>query len=303
MLQQHEEECWASEKKMDILELTWEMEAGVTGDDNDPDNPLSRALGRLFADGQPFIRLMQCFCADRRQHADRPTMRWLGVFILSAGGRVIFFPGFRSTKRHVEGFRGRDQMWNEGFDFDHISLEKGFRRWHITSRGSKRQRGGPRTTELGEQRFLWCGLSVSTLDELRVVKRRTKVIGHMPESDARRRYNVFVNAREHARFQVLEWHPQVWEKGLKGLWHFGLVIAPPRSPTYLGGTLGFPEGSPFLAEPLPVGQFQLPVRHHRLELSPEIGLQITTVLVPGSLMVPVTLTAPQEPNKPLQTDA
>ena len=286
---------------MDILELTWEMEAGVTGDDDDPDNPLSRAVGRLFADGQPFIRLIQCFCADRREHADRPTVRWFGVFILSAGGRVIFFPGFQSTKLYVEGFRDRHQLWKQGFAFDHISLERGFRRWHITSRGSKRHLRGPRTTELGEQRFLWCGLTVSTLDQLRVVKRRTKVIGYSPESDMRRRYNVFVGARAQARFQVLEWHPRVWEQGVNGLWHFGLVIAPPTSSTYLGGTLGFPEGSPFLVEPLPEGQVQLPVRHHRLELSPEIGLQITTVLVPGSLRVPVTLTAPQEPNKPLQS--
>ena len=29
---------------MDILKLTWEMEGGVEGEDDDPNNPLSRAL-------------------------------------------------------------------------------------------------------------------------------------------------------------------------------------------------------------------------------------------------------------------
>ncbi|MFQ5686855.1 MAG: hypothetical protein ACE5GV_09365 [Candidatus Scalindua sp.] len=234
---------------MDILKLTWEMEGGVDGEDGDPNNPLSRALGKLFSDGQPFIRLMQCFCADRRQQANHSILRWLGVFILSAGGRIIFFPGFRSAKQYVEGFRGKAQMWKEGFEFDHISLEKGFRRWHITSRGSKLQLGGPKTTELSQQRFLWCGLSVSSLDELRIVRHRTKVIGRVPESDAKRRYEVFLKSRERAKFQLLEWHNHVWEKGLDGFWHFGLIISPPQSSTYTGGTLGFPEGSPFLAAP------------------------------------------------------
>jgi hypothetical protein len=277
---------------MDILKLTWEMEGGIEGEDDDPNNPLSRALGRLFSDGQPFIRLIQCFCADRRQQADHPTLRWLGIFILSAGGRIVFFPGFRSIKQYVEGFRGKAQMWKEGFEFDHISLEKDFRRWHITSRGSKRQLGGPKTTELGQQRFLWCGFSVSSLDELRIVRHKTKVIGHVPESDAKRRYEVFLKSREMAKFQLLEWHNHVWEQGLDGFWHFGLIISPPQSSTYTGCTLGFPEGSQCLAAPLPKGPVQMPVRHHRLELSTEIGLQITTAVVPGGLRVPVSLTAP-----------
>ena len=61
---------------------------------------------------------------------------------------------------------------------------------------------------------------------------------------------------------------------------------------YTDGSLGFPEGSSFLAAPLPEDRIQMPVRHHRLEFSADIGLQITTAIVPGVLRVPVTLTAP-----------
>jgi len=275
---------------MDTLEVTWKMEGGVEGNDNDPNNPLSRALWKLFSDGQPYIRLMQCFCVDRRQQTNHPILRWFGVFILSAGGRIIFFPGFRSAMQNVEGFRGKDQMWKEDFEFDHISLENDFRRWHITSRGSKHQLGGPKTIELKKQRFLWCGLSVSSLDELRVVRSNTKVIGQVPESDAKRRYEVFLKSRERITFQLLEWHSHVWEKKLNGFWHFGLIISPPQSSTYTGDKLGLPEGSPSLVSPLPGELVQMPVRHHRLELSTEVGLQITTTIVPGGLRGPVSLT-------------
>lgn len=277
---------------MTTIKLSWEMSDGAIGVDADPDNPLSRALNRLFADGQPFTRLVQCFCADRRQHPHYPVLRWFGIFVLSAGGRIIFFPGFRSAKTHVEYVRGRDQMWNKAFSFDHISLEQNLRRWHITNRGSKRQLGGPTTTELGEQRFLWFGLSVNTLDEFRIVKRSTEIVGHIPESDLKRRIDVFKKAREDARFQILEWHPQAWEEDRRTFLHLGVLVVPPQSPLYQGGELGFPENSPFLAEPLPKGLIQLPVRHHQLELSAKIGLQITTVRLPGTLKLPVTLTAP-----------
>jgi hypothetical protein len=125
-----------------------------------------------------------------------------------------------------------------------------------------------------------------------VVRRKTTVIANVPKSDAKRRYEVFSKSREKAKFQLLEWHNQVWEDGPDGFWHFGLIISPPQSSMYTGGMLGFPEGSPFLGAPLPEGRMQMPARLHRLEFSTDIGLQITTAIVPGVLTAPVTLTAP-----------
>jgi len=62
---------------MDTLEITWEMEGGVGGEDNDPGGPLSRALASLLSDRQPFVGLTQCFFADGRQQANAPILRWL----------------------------------------------------------------------------------------------------------------------------------------------------------------------------------------------------------------------------------
>lgn len=279
---------------MDILKLTWKMEGAVDGEDADPTNPLSMAVGKLFREGQPFLRLMQCFCADQRRGPATPILRWFGVFVLSAGGRIVFFPGFQSPRQHVSGFRETAQMWKEEFDFDHISLERDHRRWHITSRGSKRHLGGPTTSDLGNNQFLWLGLSVASLDELRLVKSETKVVTEVAPSDTKRRIEVFSKAREGARFQILQWEKEVWQAGAGGFWHFGLIVGPSSSPSYMGSNLGFPIGSPFLAAPIQFGTGPMPVRHHTLDLSAETTLQIVTAYVPGVLKEGVVLTAPSD---------
>jgi hypothetical protein len=276
------------------VNLSWTMPHGAEGQDDAADNPLARALERLFSSGRSFKRLTLCFCADRRKTEKDPILRWLGVFILSEAGRIIFFPGFRQTKQYVRGFRGKPRMWHEKFDFDHVSLEKDWRRWHITTRGSKRQRGGPLTTPLGQDRYFWFGLSLSNLDELRVVKQSTNVIGDMPPSDARRRVDVLKQARENAEFPILDWHEQVWVRPLERLWHIGIIVKQPESSLYTGSMLGLPEGSPFLRSPLPLGEVQLPLRRHQVKLAESVGLQITTTVIQGAMTVPVALTGPSE---------
>jgi len=274
------------------------MESGTEGEDKDLGNPLARALRKLFEDGQPFTRLIQCFCVDHRKEINNPMLRWLGVFVLSAGGRILFFPGFQSSNQYVEGFHKHAQMWKKNFNLDHLSLEKDLRRWHITSSELKGHLGGPLTAELGPNQYLWCGLSINSLDELRIVKRETSVTAQVPESDARRRFEVFRKSRENAKFQILDWHDHIWEKDLNNdvFWHFSFVVSSSQSPIYTGDILGFPKDSPFLAVPLPERLVQMPVRHHRIELSEETVLQITTAVVPGKLKVPASLTAMEKLN-------
>jgi hypothetical protein len=268
------------------------MPHGEDGQDDALDNPLARALESLFSSGRPFKRLTLCFCSDRRKTENDPILRWLGVFILSEGGRIIFFPGFRQAKTYVTGFRGKARMWDEGFDFDHVSLQTDWKRWHITRRGSKRRLGGPITTPLGQNRYFWFGLSLGSLDELRVVKQSTAVIGEIPASDARRRVDVLRRARENAEFHILDWHEQVWVRPFERLWHIGIIVKRPESPLYTGGTLGLPERAWFLRSPLPIGEVRLPVRYHRVKLAEAVALQIVTTVIQGAMTVPVALTAP-----------
>src|SRR5262245_31067080 len=91
-----------------LLHLTWYMEHGSQGTDDDPSNPLSRAVNRLFReDGQPFSVISQCFFGDLAARTPRSSpLRWLGVFVLSAAGRVIFFPGFAASPVGFRHFLG-----------------------------------------------------------------------------------------------------------------------------------------------------------------------------------------------------
>jgi hypothetical protein len=74
---------------MDTNKLTWRFDGGQDGVDSDPDNPLSRAVNRLFQTGQPFKRLSMSFYA-KTSTTDLSYRRlcWLGVFVLSQADRL-----------------------------------------------------------------------------------------------------------------------------------------------------------------------------------------------------------------------
>ena len=58
-------------------------------------------------------------------------------------------------------------------------------------------------TELGEDRVLWFGMSITLPNVLRVVNLRTEVEAHVPPTDARRRIDVVTQAREAVVFNTL----------------------------------------------------------------------------------------------------
>jgi len=77
------------ENDVDKIQLIWKMDYGVPGCDADTSTPLSRAISQLFKEGKPFLNLCMCFFKDTSA-----ALRWLGVFVQSAGNRLIYFPGF-----------------------------------------------------------------------------------------------------------------------------------------------------------------------------------------------------------------
>jgi hypothetical protein len=50
--------------KEHLLKLAYYMEQGSHGTDDDPNNPLSRAVNYLFEEGQRFTRIALCFLGD-----------------------------------------------------------------------------------------------------------------------------------------------------------------------------------------------------------------------------------------------
>ena len=102
---------------METLELAFEVDGARPGTDRCADNPLARATDCLFRQGRPFFRLSKCFFRgiDGR-------LRWLGIFVHSAGNRIIFFPGFAQLHKEVVGYRDDVLAWDRPFQIDHLSL-------------------------------------------------------------------------------------------------------------------------------------------------------------------------------------
>lgn len=277
---------------MDTLKLTCTMPPGVPGTDTSPANPLARALRQLLRDGRPFNRVSSCFFND-----ERGAVRWLGVFVHSAGDRVIFFPGLSMNADHIHGFRSEEEKWKmQPFAFDHLSLESDMRTWHVTSTDSKDHLGRPTTLPLGEGRVLWFGMSVADSNALQIVNRETVITAEVPEGDGRRRMDVLVKAREGMDFPMVSLNTEHPGPPGIGFLHFSVFVGPTGFANYPGPELGFPFGSPFLAAPLQNEIFGLPLRSHRFALTDEMDIQITCTRLPGRLNTPVTFTGPTAPN-------
>ena len=277
---------------MDIIKLKWEIEIGIEGEDTAAANPLSRSLNRLFEDGQPFKRFTQCFFAQApaRESPKNYMLWWFGVFVLSQGDRVIFFPGLNKTKAHVQAYKGKSLARDQDFNVDHFSLEKERASWHITSQKSKKHFGSLPTADLGEGRKLWFGMSISSFSSLRPLSRRTSVVTSSPPSDVVRRMRVFNEAREGAKFQIIKPHPDASKRFESGFYHVSVIVGPTDFKIYKGENHGFPVASPFLTEPLPERILGMPVRYHKVSLSSDLEMQITTTKLPSSLRVPVMFT-------------
>ena len=282
---------------MDIIKLTWQIDLGTDGEDTTSANPLSRSLNRLFEDGQPFKRFTQCFFAQTPENEaiENYNFSWFGVFILSQGDRIIFFPGLHKTKEHVRAYKDNHLIWDKVFDVDHISIEKDRASWHITSQKSKHHLGNLPTADLGKKRRLWFGMSMSSFSSLWPLSQKTSVVTSCPPSDANRRIKVFNEAREGAKFHIIKSHPYANSRFENGFLHVSVIVGPVGFEIYRGENHAFPVESPCLEEPLPDKLLRMPVRYHKVKLSDNLEMQITTSKLPGSLRVPVTFTVNAQP--------
>ena len=259
----------------------------AAGRDAVPENPLSRAVAYLLLGGKPLPRLSMCFF-DSGQNA----FRWLGVFVHSAGDRILFFPGYAAAPTEIHSFLWGNVVWNQPFVFDHVSLESDLRTWHVTTAGSTEHLGGPRTLDLGESRVLWFGLSVADENALRLVRQKTVVTAPVPSSDSRRRIEGLIAARDKAQFPLISRNTDHPRRTEGSFLHFAFVVGSKGFPEYNGPEIAAPYNSPFLSTPLPVVLRDIPLRSHRVELSSTRELQITCCELPGTLKTPLTFTGP-----------
>lgn len=259
---------------------------GASGSDCDVYNPFARAHRNLFETGQPFERLLACYL-DPRPFA--VGLRWFGMFVISDGGRILYFPGTGDPQSLTLSSQDQDAVKTHQLEVDHFTLESNRREWHVTGNGKKGHLGRFRTADLGEDRTLWFGLSIGSPEILRLVRIYTEVNGQTPPADTLRRADVALKAREGIDFNVLlfDWDQQ---PPAPTFGHFAVIVGPPGFESYRGSNLGLPFGSPFVA----LGDLRRNThfRSHRLRLDPHLDMEIVTALLPGRVSVPVALTSP-----------
>ena len=276
---------------MDTIELTLHLSHGSSGIDDDPNNPLSRALNQLIMDGRPFNALSLCFYTSADLLQPQPV-RWLGAIVHSTGNRIVFFPGFSFSSDWLRSYRGSALYSHSSFQVDHLSLDDGFQRWHFTTPGSVDHRAAGRTEDLGEGRFLWFGMSIADDAQLREMRSETIVRATAPPSDIERRLNRLMAAHDQGTYHAISLDPRAISQPEPSFLHFSFIVSPPDAPIYLGERHMIPFGSPFVAGELPNPLKGLPLRAHQVRLTQSVSTQITAMRLPGSLTVPVTYTNP-----------
>jgi hypothetical protein len=284
------------------LATSFEISHGANGVDADSANPIARATHRLLqSDGQPFKRLTLTFLGnDQGPTVDRP-LRWFGVFVLTHGDRILFFPG---TPRLDPGVRVLGPLGQEAeshMQADHATLERDWCSWHATDQGSVEHAGEMPTCDLGHRRRLWFGLSIQAEDALRVTQRTTTVQAEVPELDADRRTKVLTAAREDAVFQELRVNENSGLSSGASFLHFAVIVGPGGFELYRGNDLGIPFDSPLLSERPPLHLRNVNMRLHRFPLSRDVDIQITTMSLPGQVSSPLAFTSQTRPGNTGET--
>ena len=277
---------------MHTITVRWKFEQGSQGVEDDPFNPLARAIKRHLVDGSPQPAISLCFFDPGPDEDPGHKIRWVGAFVLSAGNQLIFYPGFASQHLRFSVCRNNQKKEDYQFPVDRITLGKQFIPWHISGVGPRDHLGSFRTRSLGKGRVLWAGISVSNLDVLREVKKETLTYITVPEADSERRGKLFLDARQVQKYPCLTLHPEALSRFNPGFLHLSLIVGPSGFHETQGDHLALPSNSPSLKNPLPEQLRSMPMRSQKLSLKPRIDLEILALWLPGTLSVPIELTSP-----------
>jgi hypothetical protein len=216
-------------------------------------------------------------------------LRWFGVFVHSFGERLILFPGLAEPYTFLLRSKGNGQPQTKPFKTDHITLESDMKTWHVTGLRSKTHAGAFPTADVGSGRYLWCGISVSGFNQLREVKQRTVLKAPVPETDGKRRADVFTRAREGLIFNTLQLNARARRRFTPGFLHFTVVVGLCGFPDYKESFHRTPDAAPYVTPPLPV-LTDMAMRSHRVSIPP-FDIEIITSWLPGRLNVPILFTS------------
>ena len=135
-------------------------------------------------------------------------------------------------------------------------------------------------------------MSVATQESLRIVREETHVVAPTPPQDVDRRVEVFRLARENSVFQLVRLNTEHARPEKPTFLHFTVIVGPKGFSSPENELLGAPYGGPFLRTPPPDWSGQAPIRLHRVLVSDNIELEITSSVLPGELKIPMLFSSP-----------
>ena len=277
---------------MDTLELTWKFNFGEKGVDSDPSNPLSRALDLPLEKGKPYEAHSLCFYGDKQRGLRSHSIsRWLGVFLLSAGGRIIIFPGLSMRIEWIQTTSGTTTEPRHEIVIDHVTIEPKTQSWHFTAPNSHGHYVGGRTPDIGGGRLLCFGLSLDSEQVLPPVRTSTIVACSSPPSDADRRLQLLLDAQKKASSHMIVVTDDSRSRFNPGFLHFTFMVAPQGTQDCAVPFRLLPYGSPSLQKPLPATIPDLQIGLHCVPLASVYDVQIACMWLPGGLSVPAVWTS------------
>jgi len=268
------------------MNLTWHIKVVPGGIDEDTTNPLYRSVNSLVSLGRPFEGFSCCFFGNPESQTE--ALRWLGVFALTEKW-IIFFPGFSFSPDHIERVRAGSNKKERRSNFipDHITLERDLHSYHFTTPGDHPQRKQHQeagcTVSLGQDRFLWFGMSVARDNLLREVKRKNALSWKVPQGDAQRRLDLVRTLQQSADYTSVSLPPDRREPGFL---HFSFIVGSAGFPLFeskKAEQMAMPVGLPGLSKPLEGTLECLTSPPTRLSLAQTIDVQVSVLWVPSSL--------------------
>lgn len=278
---------------MHTIQFKFPLSVGLDGSDTNPNNPPSRALSTLLANGKNHKAQTFCYLNTTDKFNSTTPRQWLGVFLHSIGDRILFFPGLDIPIDWIETTREGANSQKRTFSIDHFSAEPSRQRWHITAPDSREHINGGRMPQIsGEDSYHWLGLSFQNHQAFLPLYKETYVTYSSPKSDVGRRMNNLRELEQYTTYVQVNIENQEQSTFRPCFLHLCFIISRPTAPNYKGSELLLPVGSPYLDSPLPNPTPNFRIWHNRIPLSTSWDIQAITMLLPGTISQPIIFTGP-----------
>ncbi len=264
--------------------LEYDFGFGLEEVDSHPSNPIQVALTNFIGSGFPILDHTFCFVVNGS------SVRWLGVFVLSEGDRIVFFPGMETQISWFQTTYRWKSTPRIPFWLEHFTFEPSRKRWHFTSHGRKKHQAAGKVPNNSDDLFLWLGLSVSSITTLREVRRFTQISYEIPDSDLERRMSILGRVETDGANCLISLTENDPEDG-RYFPHFLFAVGTSDSPLYGGSNYLRPFGSPNYVSPFPTENYEQQIFRHRITLGGRYDIQVFSMKEPGELTLPMVVTS------------